>query len=213
MIMILGDEPAAPYTEPRGTCPECGSGQVIHHLLGIADPRTEPADPAWIEWHGCLPPFGDRSCLECDAIWSVGHREEPLAPMRLISEAGAAFALLTVPDLQGDDVVEVDIELLTPDRLVRYLHRVPEEGALQRLGETLQEFAEADHPELEVPTFQDEASGLVVLALDCDPMSVTLEVQVVIELDSDVREVDGIAFDVLRADLITAAHQIGAWEE
>lgn len=186
---------------------------MIHHLLGVAGPRTEPADPPWIEWHGCLPPFGDRSCEECDAIWTVGYREAPLAPMRLISEAGAAFALLPVPDLQGDEVAEVDIELLTPDRLVRYLHRAPETGALLRLGEMLQEIAEADLPELEVPTSQDEASGLAVLVLDSDPMSVTLEVQVVIELDSDVHEVDGIAFDVLRADLITAAHQIGAWEE
>ncbi len=46
MIMILGDEPAPPYTEPRGTCPEYGSDQVIHHLLGAADPHTEPADPS-----------------------------------------------------------------------------------------------------------------------------------------------------------------------
>ncbi len=100
-------------------------------------------------------------------------------------------------------MVGVDIELLTPDRLVRYLHRVPKEGAPLRLGEMLQEIAEADRPELEVPTFQDEESGLAVLALGSDPMTVTLEVQVVIELDSDVREVDGIACDVLRADLIT----------
>ena len=212
MIMILGDEPALPYTEPRGTCPDCGSGQVIHHLLGVADPRTEPADPPWIEWHGCLPPFGDRSCEECDAIWSVGDREAPLAPMRLASE-GAAFALLPVPYLQGDEVAEVDIELLTPDRLVRYFLRAPEAGAFLRLGETLQEIAEADRPELEVPAFHDEESGLAVLVLTSDPMSVTLEVQVVIDLDSNVREVDGIAFDALRADLIAAAHQIGAWEE
>lgn len=133
--------------------------------------------------------------------------------MRLISADGAVFALLPVPDLQDNGVVEVDIELLTPDRLVRYLHRAPEDGALQRLGEMLQEAMEATHPELEVPAFQDEESGLVVHVLDSDPLTVTLEIQVVIELDSEVREVDEIAFDVLRADLITAAHQIGAWEE
>ena len=160
-----------------------------------------------------MPSFSDRSCEDCDAIWSVGYAEAPPEPMRLLSEAGAAFALLPVPNLQDDDAVGVDIELLTPDRLVRYLHRVPKGGALLRLGEMLQEIAEADHPELEAPTFQDEESGLAVLVLDSDPMTVTLEVQVVIELGSDVREVDGIAFDVLRADLITAAHQIGAWEE
>lgn len=212
MMMILGEEPAPPYTDPRGTCPECGSDQVIHHVLGVADPRAEPPVPSWVEWHGCIPSFWDRTCEECDSRWNVGWREAPLAPMRLISADGAAFALLPVPDLQGDEVVVIDIELLTPDRLVRYLHRVPEDGALQRLGDMLQEAAEADRPELEVPAFQDEESGLEFLVLDSDPMSVTLEIQVVIELDSDEREADGIAFDALRADLITAAHQIEEWE-
>lgn len=213
MMMILGENPAPPYTEPRGACPECGSGKVIHHVLGAADPRTEPPAPHWVDWQGCLPMFGDRSCEECDAIWNVGWREEPFAPMRLVSANGAAVALLPVPDLQDNELVEIDIELLTPDRLVRYLHRAPEAGALQRLGEMLQEAAEATNPELEVPTFQDEESGLAVLVLNSDSMTVTLEIQVVVELDSDVRDVDGIAFDALRSDLITAAHQIGAWEE
>lgn len=213
MIMILGEDPEPPYTEPRGTCPKCGSPRVTHHLLGSPDPRTEPPAPDWVHWQGCLPTFGDRSCEDCEAIWNVGWREVPRAPMRLVSEAGAAFALHPVPDLQDDGVVEVDIELLTPDRLVRYLHRVPEEGALQRLGEMLQEAAEADRPELGVPAFQDEESGLEILVLDSDPLTVTLEVEVVVELGSDTGEVDGIAFDVLRADLIAAAHQIGEWEE
>lgn len=93
------------------------------------------------------------------------------------------------------------------------LHRAPEDGALQQLGEMLQEAAESTHPELEVPTFQDEQSGLAVLVVGADPLTVTLEIRVVIELDSDVQEADAIAFDALRAGLITAAHQILAWEE
>lgn len=213
MIMFFGEEPEPPYTEPRGTCPECGSSRVRHHLLGMQDPRTQPPAPDWVDWHGCLPTFGDRSCEDCGVGWNVSWREAPHAPMRLVSADGAAFALLPVPDLENDGVVEVDIELLTPDRLVRYLHRVPTEGALSRLGEMLQQVAEADHPELEVPAFEDEASGLVVLVLHSDQLTVTLEVQVVAELDSEVPDVDGVAFDVTRADLITAYHQIWEWEE
>lgn len=71
MIMFLGEEPEPPYTEPRGTCPECGSSRVRHHRLGMQDPRTEPPAPDWVDWHGCLPPFGDRSCEVCDAFWHV----------------------------------------------------------------------------------------------------------------------------------------------
>ncbi|MBE9404262.1 hypothetical protein IOE58_08715 [Brachybacterium sp. Marseille-Q2903] len=213
MIMILGEEPTPPYTEPRGTCPDCGSARVRHHLLGMADPRTDPPPPDWVDWHGCLLPFGDRSCEECDNFWRVGWLEEPHAPMRLVSADGAAFALLPVPDLEDDGVVEVDIELLTSDRLVRYLHRAPEEGALSRLGGMLQDAAKADLPEVEVPSFQDEESELAVLVLDSDPLTVTLEILVAKEPGSEEREVDAVAFDVTRADLISASYQIWAWEE
>ncbi|MCT1384414.1 hypothetical protein M4D54_02005 [Brachybacterium sp. p3-SID1565] len=133
--------------------------------------------------------------------------------MRLVSADGAAFALLPVPDLEDDGVVEVDIELLTSDRLVRYLHRAPEEGALSRLGGMLQDAAKADLPEVEVPSFQDEESELAVLVLDSDPLTVTLEILVAKEPGSEEREVDAVAFDVTRADLISASYQIWAWEE
>ncbi|MGP9538115.1 hypothetical protein ACT3SP_08885 [Brachybacterium sp. AOP43-C2-M15] len=76
MIMILSEEPPEPYAEPRGTCPECGSARVTHHLLGGPDPRTEESDPPWLQWHGCLPAFGDRSCEDCEAIWDVEDRGE-----------------------------------------------------------------------------------------------------------------------------------------
>lgn len=71
MIMILGEEPAVPCPEPRGTCPECGSHRVTHHLLGGPDPRTEPPVPHWVQWHGCIPAFEDRSCEDCGAGWCV----------------------------------------------------------------------------------------------------------------------------------------------
>ncbi|MEE1651406.1 hypothetical protein V1260_11500 [Brachybacterium sp. J144] len=184
-----------------------------HHLLGMPDPRTQPPAPDWVDWQGCLPTFGDRSCEDCGIGWNVSWREAPHAPMRLVSGDGAAFALLPVPDLEDDGVVEVDIELLTPDRLVRYLHRAPEEGALSRLGDMLQDAAKADLPEVEVPSFQDEESGLAVLVLDSDPLTVTLEILVALEPGSEEREVDAVAFDVTRADLISASYQIWAWEE
>lgn len=212
MIFILREEPDPPYTEPRGTCPDCGSDEVIHHVFGVADPRTEPPAPSWVEWYSTPPFIADRSCVECDAYWYVGRLEPPLSPMRLISADGAAFTLLLVPDLQEYEGVEIDIELLTPDRLVRYLNRAPEDGALQRLGDFLMQAAEAGHPELAAPSYQDAESGLSVRMIDSGPLSVTVEVQVIIELDGDGSEVDGIAFDVLRADLITAAHQIWEWE-
>ena len=76
MIMVLGDEPPEPYDQPRGTCPVCGSGQVIHHPLGGPDPRLTEEDPPWVHWQGCLLVFSDRTCEGCGAGWNMERDEE-----------------------------------------------------------------------------------------------------------------------------------------
>lgn len=76
MIMILGDEPPEPYSEPRGTCPVCGAHQVIHHPLGGPDPRLDEKDPPWVQWQGCILAFSDRTCEDCGAGWNVESDED-----------------------------------------------------------------------------------------------------------------------------------------
>src|SRR3954466_7678436 len=92
-------------------------------------------------------------------------------PGRLLSEAGASFAMLPVPDLESFALRRsgprlVDIELLAPDRLVRYLGRRVGLGFLNELAAAYLAAATLDHPELTVPSVQEEDAGLLVSFLE-----------------------------------------------
>ena len=64
------------YDVPRGTCPRCGTDQIVHLVIGMptsADPRT---GPDWVSWVGCIHPGFDRSCAECGLTWDSGLGDE-----------------------------------------------------------------------------------------------------------------------------------------
>lgn len=71
---------AVPYVVPRGSCPACGSGEVIHLVIGMpANPEAWGSGPDWVRWVGCVHPGWDRECAQC------GHRstirsEMPMSP-------------------------------------------------------------------------------------------------------------------------------------
>lgn len=136
---------------------------------------------------------------------------------RLLSPDGAGFALLTVPDLDAlvhaRDEVLVDVELLTPDRLVQYLSRTITTPFLEALATMYLAAAQEQHPELAVPTVQDEQGGVAVLVLESTDYDVTFEVMVIPDLEADVPEHDTIAFDVPRVTLVAAAHDLQRWLE
>ena len=65
-------EPVAPveYDVPRGTCPRCGTDQVVHLVIGMpASPGDFGSGPDWVSWVGCVHPGFDRSCAECGLTW------------------------------------------------------------------------------------------------------------------------------------------------
>jgi hypothetical protein len=67
---IYGHE-IEPYDLPRGTCPECGSGDVRHLMIGMpADPESMDSTPTWVEWVVCLHPGHDRECDHCGLDWT-----------------------------------------------------------------------------------------------------------------------------------------------
>ncbi|WP_445257340.1 hypothetical protein [Nocardioides aurantiacus] len=183
-------------------------------VIGMpAGPDAWSGDTDWVRWVGCMHPGFDRECSSCGATWG-GHTAEPLSPIRLLSEAGASFALLPAPSLVNFDYPYthlVDIELLTPDRLVRYLGRPLSRDALVRLAEAWMRAAQDEHPEQTVSTVQDDAAGLAVVVNLSTPFAVTLEVLVEANLGGDVPEQDGVSFDVARSALIDATHAIEAW--
>lgn len=202
------------YDAPRGTCPSCDSENVIHLMIGLpAGPDVMNRGPDWVHWVGCTHPGFNRECSSCGATWSEPAGEFP-KPIRLPSEAGAAFALLPIPSLQAPLALGehlIDIELLDPTRLVRYLGRELSANSLLRLGDTLMNAAQDRYPEQSVPTFQATEAGLAVLIDESTPSSVTIEILIDTALDDDMSEKDGLAFDVARSDLIDAAHAVEGW--
>ncbi|CAN5293191.1 hypothetical protein BH20ACT5_BH20ACT5_07500 [soil metagenome] len=108
-------------------------------------------------------------------------------------------------------MLAVDLELLIPDRLVRYLARPLALEFAESLAEFFLKGASDAIPEQTVPTIENEQSGLAVLINQSTPLSVTLEVAILTDLEGDVPEHDGVAFDVPRSALINAAHALKEW--
>ncbi len=135
---------------------------------------------------------------------------------RLTSDAGAGFALVPVADLAAVSTADpssflFDVELLSPDRLVRYLARRAAALFLAKLETLYLAAAVETFPEQSVASVSDEQCGVTVSVIDSTPLTVTLEVDVVAELDAPLEERDGIAFDVPRSSLLAAAHRLREW--
>ena len=131
--------------------------------------------------------------------------------VRLLGAAGASVALLPVPGPKSRDSLLVDIELLTPERLVRYLARGISRDFIGDLAAALLQAAADVLPEVSVPTVEDAAGGITVRISDSTPLSVGLEISVVSATDGDVLNYDGVGFEVPRASLVRAAHGLKSW--
>ena len=147
-----------------------------------------------------------------------GQSLRPLeGEMRLASESGAALTLSAVlepdPLEQGGLSLAYDVGLVSPDRDVRYLRRAVEPGFVDALARTLWGAAADIHPELSVATLSDQRAGFSFAIVGSDAATVTVEVTVIAELDAEVPDYDGLNFEVLRADLIAAAHRLSALHE
>jgi hypothetical protein len=73
--MPMPDEVLEPqrYDVPRGTCPSCGSGRVVHHVYGMPILEVMETAPAWVSFEGCLRDHYDRSCRACGLRWEDDH--------------------------------------------------------------------------------------------------------------------------------------------
>ena len=100
--------------------------------------------------------------------------------MRLISGAGAAVALLPVPDVgslhpDAHPGILVDIEILSPDRLVRYLSRRLDSSIPALLAKAFMQAAIDSLPEQSVATVDDQEAGFAVGFVESTPLTVTLD--------------------------------------
>lgn len=212
LMSTTDSDPTAP--NDRSACPICASGDITDPVSGTTGPVTA-TDPDGVRHVGSMGSGYDSRCGSCGATWNRQQRTLP-KPIRLLSKDGASFALLPVlgPDSVGiSDVLAVDIELLAPTRLVRYLGRRLSLQSLENLSVSWMQAALDDHPELTVPTVQDDEAGLAVQVIQSTPFTVTIEVLLVIDPEEDVADYDGLAFEIPRSVLIDAAHAASGWLE
>ena len=64
------------YDVPRGTCPRCGTDQIVHLVIGMPTSADATTGPHWASWVGCIHPGFDRSCAECGLTWDSRPRDE-----------------------------------------------------------------------------------------------------------------------------------------
>ena len=67
------------FTWERGSCPRCGSGRLLHHVLGMPVLEAYESSPPWVHWQGCVGIDPDRECLDCEYAWwerEHGHLED-----------------------------------------------------------------------------------------------------------------------------------------
>lgn len=56
----------------RGVCPECGSGQVNHLVIGMPVFPPGESTPEWVKFVGCVvtPESRSRYCENCEYSWN-----------------------------------------------------------------------------------------------------------------------------------------------
>lgn len=53
----------------RGSCPRCGSDQVLHRVIGMPLADAVDSAPSWVSWEGCTGFAPERECLSCTHSW------------------------------------------------------------------------------------------------------------------------------------------------
>lgn len=134
------------------------------------------------------------------------------AQFRLAGFGGAAIFLRTclVPAVTaGTDAptMAMDFGFLSPQTRRHILAR-PVNGDLPaRLAEFLFAVAAAEHPERSVSALQDDVAGLRVSVESSTDDRVCLDWTLVEDLESEVREFDGLNFETTRAALVSASQE------
>jgi ribosomal protein S27AE len=116
--------------EKRGTCPRCGSGDVIHVVLGMPAPFEVESAPPWVEFAGCVL-VGEpttRRCDRCGAGWDPapgeGAGELTVHNVEELLAATETASLEELAEVSSEDY-ELDVELVpSAAELEIRVHRV-----------------------------------------------------------------------------------------
>ena len=77
----------------RGTCPRCGSTEVLLNVIGLPLAGAMESSPHWVRWDGCVGLGPDRECTACGYAWwehDHGHAEQEESDPDDEEEASAA---------------------------------------------------------------------------------------------------------------------------
>lgn len=138
--------------------------------------------------------------------------EYQTAQFRLAGFGGAAVFLRTgvvSGAIYGADrpLMTMDIGFISPQSRSHTLARPVDPTLPERLSQFLFAAAEEYHPEQSVAVLQDDVAGLVVSVESSTDDRVCLDWSLVEDLDSDVREFDGLNFETSRAALVSASQE------
>ncbi|MDT9591608.1 hypothetical protein RDV89_00920 [Nocardioides zeae] len=176
--------------------------------------------PDWVTFTGCVtdPLRVDRVCGACGLAWRADEAAGPRGTaqvsrrgdVRLTGPGGASFALMRAQPAAPHPTrpLSLDVEMLSPERLVRFLARPTTPDFIRELEVFCIEAAAAHHPEQSVSGVSDNAAGITIDITGSSPTTVDLVVTVVVALGADVRDHDHVHFEAERASLIGAAHDL-----
>jgi hypothetical protein len=116
--------------ETRGTCPRCGSGDVIHVVLGMPAPFEVASAPPWVEFAGCVVDGepSTRRCDRCGADWNPtpgeGAGELTVHNVEELLAATETASLEELAEVSSEDY-DPDVELVpSAAKLEIRVHRV-----------------------------------------------------------------------------------------
>jgi rRNA maturation protein Nop10 len=103
--------------ENRGTCPRCGSGDVIHVVHGMPAPFELEWAPQWVEFAGCVVDgeLTTRRCDHCGARWNpsggAGAGELTVHNVEELLTATETTSLEELAEVSSEDY-ELDVDLV-----------------------------------------------------------------------------------------------------
>lgn len=115
-----------------------------------------------------------------------------------------------VKDQEGafDSPFAVDLSVLTPVSMNHFFARPTSPGLVQGLCDFFLAGAVDWHPEVNVPSFQDERLGLEVSITSSTETTVELVFSVVEDLEADVKEFETLNFETSRSALTQASFDL-----
>ena len=138
--------------------------------------------------------------------------ESKSGTFRISGYGGAGFYLRSqvIPidsEVQDNSTLAFDVGFLGPTGFNNYFQRRAGDSFVWKLSVFLYAAANELHPEQSLPAFEDEVMGLSISIVSSTDFRVGMNISLVEDLDSDVKEFDDLDFETSRASMVSASDQ------